>query len=475
LVYESCFVASLDFLSASALEQARLVRTGALSSVELTRAYLARIERIDGGIHAFVQVLAPRALRHARGKDDEAARARRSGSVDRLPAFHGVPVGVKDLNFVRGTFSRMGSRAFKYFWSPVDDKMTAQLRRGGFVILGKLATAEFGALPVTETELHGPTHNPWNLGVTCGGSSGGSGAAVAAGLLPIAQGSDGAGSIRIPSAFCHLYGIKPSRGRVVNPYGRPDRTALATTGPLARTVEDAAAMLDVMAGLTVGAPHWAPPPLRPYAELMHDAPKRLRIRVATRSPIVDTHPEIAAGIRRVAKILEGLGHDVEEGTMPEATIAEFLPLWQHFISRLPGVRWSLAQPTTRWLATVGRLLRDEDVHARHEELSRRVEAWFGDADLWLTPTVACPPPAIGAWSQLAPEDAFLAAAPIAAFTALFNVSGQPAASVPAGLTSAGLPFGAQLAGRPLDDATVIAVSRQLELAMPWAERPAPCA
>lgn len=462
----------LDFLSASALEQARLVRSGQLSAVALTRAYLERLERLDGRVNAFVQVLSGRALRHARGKDDEAVRARRGGTVDRLPPFHGVPVGVKDLNLVRGTFSRMGSRAFKYFWSPVDDQMTAQLRRGGFVILGKLATAELGAMPVTETALHGATRNPWDLDVTPGGSSGGSGAAVAAGLLPIAQGSDGAGSIRIPAAFCHLYGLKPSRGRLAHPYGRPDHTALATPGPVARSVEDAAAMLDVMAGLTVGAPHWAPPPQRPYGELLHSAPPRLRVRFTTRSPVVETHPEIAAGVRRVASVLEALGHDVEERPLMDATVAEFLPLWQHFISRLPGVRRGALQPVTLWLADAGREHRDEDVHARQAALSRRVLAWFGDADLWLTPTVPVPPPVIGAWSALSPEDAFFAAAQLGAFTALFNVSGQPAASVPVGLTSEGLPFGAQLAGRPHDEATVLAVSRQLELALPWASRTA---
>ena len=149
-------------------------------------------------------------------------------------------------------------------------------------------------------------------------------------------------------------------------------------------------MLDVMAGLSVGTPHWAPPPPRPYGELMHVAPRRLRIRFSTRTPIVDTHPEIAAGIRRIAALLEELGHDVEEGETLDASVAEFLPLWQHFVAHLPGVRWAIVQPVTRWLAEAGRLHQDEDVRARHAVLSRRVLAWFDDADLWLTPTVAMP-------------------------------------------------------------------------------------
>ena len=156
----------------------------------------------------------------------------------------------------------------------MDDHTTAALRRGGFVILGKLATSELGAMPVTEPDIHPPTRNPWNLWHTPGGSSGGSGAAVAGGLLPIAQGSDGAGSIRIPSAFCHLYGIKPSRGRVPNAFGKPDRDILYTCGPIARSVEDAAAMLDVLAGLDGGRPHWAPPPPRPYRALLAEQAPR---------------------------------------------------------------------------------------------------------------------------------------------------------------------------------------------------------
>src|SRR5690349_8286044 len=223
-----------DLVMASALELARRVRARELSAEELARAYLARIERIDPQVSAFTHVLARAAIADARRKDAALARGR---APDPLPPFWGVPVAVKDLNFVRGSFTRLGSRAFRLFYSPFDDKVVQQLRLGGFVILGKVSTAELGALPVTEPDIHPPTRNPWDLGVTPGGSSGGSAAAVAAGLVPIAQGSDGAGSIRIPSALCHLYGIKPSRGRVVDPYGRPDADQIATCGPIARSVD----------------------------------------------------------------------------------------------------------------------------------------------------------------------------------------------------------------------------------------------
>ena len=268
-----------DVLSATALEQAALIRTRALSSESLARLYLDRIERIDPQLNAFVALFRRRALADARAKD----RLTRAGGP--LPAFHGVPIGIKDLNLVRWAWTRFGTRAALPIFSPVDDRTTASLRRGGFVILGKLATSELGAMPVTETDIHPPARNPWNLQRSPGGSSGGSGAAVAAGLLPIAQGSDGAGSIRIPSAFCHLYGIKPSRGRVANAFGKKDRDILYTCGPIARSVEDAAAMLDVLAGLDVGRPHWAPAPRKPYRELLTEPLRPLRIRFTTRAPM----------------------------------------------------------------------------------------------------------------------------------------------------------------------------------------------
>jgi amidase len=456
-----------DVLDLPAGEQAALIAAGHISSEELVTAYLERIARIDPSVSAFTHVLARSARADARRKD---ARRRAGGAP--LPPFHGVPLAVKDLNFARGSFTRMGSRAYRWFYSPFDDKVVAQLRRGGFVLLGKVATSELGALPVTEPDIHPPTRNPWRLDVTAGGSSGGSAAAVAARMAPIALASDGAGSIRIPSSFCHLYGLKPSRGRVPDPYGRPDQHAIASNGPIARTVADAAAMLDVMAGLSVGQPHWAPRPEAPLAELTRRDPGRLRIRFTTASPLVAAHPEVAAAVNRVAGLLAELGHEVAEGGPPEGEVEEFLPIWQQMIARAPILRAGVLQPVTLWLREAGKKLRPDQVHERQLELDRRIASWFGDADLWLTPTVAVAPPAIGAWRGLPPADAFARAAELGAFTALFNVSGQPAASIPAALSGEGWPIGVQLAGRPLADATVLAVSRQLEAALPWsAARP----
>jgi amidase len=456
-----------DVLDATALEQAALVRSGAVSSEELTRLYLDRTLRLNARLNAFVAVFGDRALRDARAKD---AAVRAGGA---LPAFHGVPVGMKDLSFVRGAWTRLGSRALPPLFSPMDDLTTAAVRRGGFVILGKLATAELGAMPVTEPDTHPPTKNPWNLEHSAGGSSGGSAAAVAAELLPIAHGTDGAGSIRIPAAFCHVYGIKPSRGRVNNALGRPDRDMLATSGPIARSVADAAAMLDVMAGLDVGRPHWAPPPPRPYRELCAEPPRRLRVRFATRSSLGDARGDVAEAVVGAARLVAELGHDVEEGRFPDGAVEEFLPLWQHLIASVPFLRLSRAQPITRWLAEGGRALRAEEVVSLRRALANRFLREMGDADVWLTPTVAEPAPRVGAFAGRPPGEAFAEAARLGGFTAPFNVTGQPAASIPIGLTGEGLPIGLQIIGGLYREDEVLALSGQLEEAAPWRGRKAP--
>jgi len=296
---------------------------------------------------------------------------------------------------------------------------------------------------------------------------------VAAGLLPIAHGSDGAGSIRIPSAFNHLYGIKPSRGRVPNAFGRPDRDILYTCGPIARSVADAAAMLDGMAGLDAGRPHWAKPPPRRYREMIGDRPRALRIRRITHAPFGETHPEIDAAVTRAARLAESLGHHVEEVAPPSGALDEFLPLWQHLVAGVPMPFLARAQPVTRWLAEQGRGLRTEDMVALRRRLADRVLHDLGDADLWLSPAVAVPPPRVGAFAGLPPAETFTDAARLGAFTAAMNVTGQPAASLPLGLTQEGLPMGLQIAARPEREDDVLMLSRQLEEAAPWRGRRAP--
>lgn len=441
------------------------------------RFFLERVRRLDSELHAFVQVTGTQALLDARFKD-RALGLRSLLRDERLPPFYGVPVGIKDLNFARGTFTRFGSRAFRHLWTPFDDRTTASLRRAGFVVLGKLATSEFGTMPVTEPDIHPPTRNPWSVDVSAGGSSGGSGAALAAGLLPIVQGSDGAGSIRIPSAFCHLFGLKPSRWRVPDSYGRDDRTSLVSIGPMAHSVEDAAGMLDALAGTWNGRSHWAPPPHGTFADGVRSASTRgasrpLRVRFSAASPIAAVDPEVRAAFDATVRVVAALGHHVEEGKVPDGSLAEFLPVWQHMVASVTVPRADRLQSITRWLMAAGQKVPKAFAMQRRGELRARIHAWFGDADIWLTPTVPAPPPRIGTWHGGDPAASFEAAADIGAFTAAFNLGGHPAASIPAGVTRAGMPIGVQVAGRLFEEETVLGLARAIEIAAPWSGRRSP--
>ena len=461
-------MASDELLNASALDQARLIRERKISSEELTRFYLNRISALNPRLTAFVAVYDEKALATARKKDAQVKRG------DVLPAFHGIPMGIKDLNFVRGHVTRFGSRAVSV-WSPLDCKSTASLRRAGFVIVGKTSTSELGPMPVTEPETHAPTRNPWDPDITSGGSSGGAGSAVAAGMLPLAHGSDGGGSVRIPASLNHLYGLKPSRGRVPNAYGQPDANILYSCGPLSRTVEDAAAMLDVLARLDITRPHWLAAPPGRFVELMKETPRKLRICLSVETSLAPTDPEIADAVKRVARVLEGLGHTVEERPAPQGTVEEFLPIWQRLLAQSPVIFPSRLQPVTRWLRDAGKRLKAKEVLDAQNRLSGRIIAAMQGYDLWLSPTIGVPSPLVGAWKDLSPSDAFGRAAALGVFTAPYNLTGQPAASIPAGLRQNRWPMGAQLAAHIGQEALLLQVSRQLEEAKPWRTRWAPLA
>ncbi len=455
-------------LEASALQQARLIATRQISSEELTRIYLERIETLNPVLQAFVRVWPKSALKSAREKDAMVA----SGAA--LPAFHGVPMGVKDLNMVRGHITRFGSRAVA-IPAPKDCNTTTALRRGGFVLLGKTSTSELGALPVTEPGNHPPTRNPWDQSRTSGGSSGGAGAAVAAGLLPLAQGSDGGGSIRIPAALNHLYGIKPSRGRVPNPYGLPDANIIYTCGPITRNVDDAAAMLDILCGLDVGKPHWLAPPSSTFARLCREKLPPLRIGVVVTNPVAPVHPRMKQAVEDVARILIGLGHTTVEREVPDISVNEFLPIWQFQVAQAPVFVHNRLQPVTRWLREPGKKLREADVLPIQQAMTQRLLGMMDGVDVLLTPTVGIPTPEVGAFAGLPPDQAFYAAAAMGAFTAPANITGAPSASIPAGLLEGRWPVAVQLTGRLGEDARVLALSRVLEEAMPWAGRWAPLA
>lgn len=443
-------------LDASALEQARAIRERRVSSKELVCGYLARIERENPRLQAFVEVAYRRAPRWAEHKD---ALTRRNGQ---LPPFHGVPIGIKDMCFVRGFHARFGARSMRYAWALFDDFTVGSLRRGGFVPLGKLATSEVGAMPVTEPDLHPPTRNPWSLQHTCGGSSGGSGAAVAAGLLPLAHGQDGGGSIRIPAALCGVFGFKPSRGRVKNPYGRDGSRLLYTCGPITRTVADAAAMLDVMNN--------GDRPESPFSLAAQRPVPVLRVRFTSHSPFGETHPEHVACMHHALSLLQDMGHCVEEGPAQTNSIDDFLPLWQALVASAPLFR-SKVQPVTGWLIDGARGLTPARVTELHDLAVQKVDALWGDADVWVTPTTITEAPCIGEWRDLPPEKAFRAAAGLAGFTAPFNITGQPACSLPSGVSTRGLPIGVQLVARRGHDGLLLALAQQLERALDLQLRP----
>jgi amidase len=425
----------------SALEQAAAVRRRDVSVEELLRDYLATIEARQPELQAFTQLDPARALATARRLD---ARARRD--EPRGPLW-GLPTAMKDVHLARGTFTRLGSRAFRWLWSPVDDVTTRAVRRAGMVLVGKLATSELALLPWVETDLQPPTRNPWDPELTAGGSSGGSAAALAAGLLPVAPASDGAGSIRIPATFCGLVGHKPTRGLVPNPFARFERLGLSVVGPHARSVDDAAALLDV---LVDGGD---------FLESVRRPPPRLRVRFTTESTVARTEPDVARAVSKVTAALAALGHEVEEGGGLGGSVDEYLPLFARAAAELFVPSERRLQPTTRWLRELGRGVTVEAARARLRELAARVDAWLGAADLWVTPTVACAPPRVGATADLGPAARFAVAAPLGAFTAAFNLSGHPATSIPVWLDGRRLPLGVQLIGPRAADARVLATAR----------------
>lgn len=440
-------------LRLDALAQSALLRRGELSVEELTRSYLARIEALDDTVSAFVQRLPERALRRARALDGERVRDPRA---PRGPLW-GLPTGLKDLHLARGTFTRLGSRAFRYLWSPFDDVTAASLREAGMVLLGKLATSELAILPFVDTELHPPTRNPWDLGAYSGGSSGGSSAALAAGMMPLAPASDGAGSIRIPAAFCGLVGHKPTRGLVPNPYAPLEKLDISVIGPHARSIPDAAALLDVLR-----AP--APRGHRSWLEGVRAGPtKPLRVRFTTDNPLALTEPAEAAAVHRAARALEALGHQVEERRAIEGTLEEFLPIFYYLVANMFVPRPSLTQPTTQWLRAQGQRVRFEDARAAREGFARRIEEVFRDTDLWLTPTVVRPPPRVGSYRDAGPEQRFREAAAYGAFTAVFNASGHPATSVPVWPEAgpSGPPPSVQLVARCGEDLTALRTAAAL--------------
>lgn len=461
---------STDLAFAPAVEQARLIRQGDLSPLELTRLYLERIQILDSQLGSFVTVLAEQALTEAKAKTDQLTQTDQSD----LPPFFGVPIAIKDLTAVQGVRCTYGTAAMLDYISPADDGVVSRLKQAGFVILGKTSVSELGSLPYTEP-VHLPTaRNPWNLNHTAGGSSGGAAAAVAAGLVPVAQGSDAGGSVRGPAFCCGLVGLKPSRGRIsCAPIG-DFQSGIGSHGILARTVADTAALLDVMAGYLLGDPYWLPDPPQPFLNLLTtDLDRPLRIAYTTEIPPVGlADASTQQAVLTAAKQLESLGHHLEPHTIDFSGLIEpFVAIWRAGVSIL-GLPPEALSSFNRWLLsqleTSGEYLR---AVAAMQGLSRRIVGGFATYDALLLPTYLYPAIPVGAWADLSPEATLQKIIEWIAPCPPFNASGQPALALPTGLTASGLPVGVQLVGRPAEEATILRLAAQLESLNPWTLRP----
>jgi amidase len=460
---------AMELAFLSAVEQARLVRAREISSVELVGTYLERIERLDPTLNAFVTVRPEEALEEAAAIDASSGDA----------PFRGVPTAIKDLTATAGIRTTYSSQAYAGYVPNFDTAVVRRIREAGFVLLGKTNTPEFGTTAFTESDLNGATRNPWNVELTSGGSSGGAAAAVAAGVLPLAHGTDGGGSIRIPASCCGVLGLKPSRGRVsAAPFASLE--GLSTAGPISRSVEDAAALLDVLEGYEPGDPWWAPPPEQPFAHAIREPPGRLRVAYTTSPPIATPVDHVCVeALHSAVELARELGHDVVEATPdwhePDVFYT-FLEVWQ-VAPALHPVDPSLMTPVNRGLAESAHAATAADYAravARLGALTRRIVSFWSEHDVLLTPTLALPPVPIG-WQE-AVEGAveqLLRSTAFTPFTSIANLTGLPAISMPLHWSETGLPIGVQAIGPPAGDAVVLRLAAQFESARPWAGRRPP--
>jgi amidase len=458
-------VDATDLAFAGAAEQARMLAGGAITAPALLERYLERIARFDPEVRSYRVVMAASARREA------AAAQERLNAGERLPLL-GVPIAIKDDVDVAGEYTCFGSHAYD-LPATADGEVVRRLRQAGAVIMGKTAVPEMMLWPFTETLAFGATHNPWDLAYTPGGSSGGSAAAVAAGLAPLALGSDGAGSIRIPASWCGLFGLKPQRDRV--PIG-PQADAwqgLSVNGPLSRTVEDAALFLDVT--------HTGKAPRGGFVKAAARKPGRLRIALSAKLP-----PTMVARVGRaqqraldgVENLLRDLGHEVlwRDPDYPAwAMYGHVLPrMWRGVyedVQKLPHPE--RLEPRTRSIARLGGLISESQiarVRAAEDTLVARVGSIFDDVDVVITPGTATGPSRVGQYQRRGGVSTLSLVAARVPFNAIFNATGQPAAVVPWFLEGENLPVSVQLIGRPSDEATLLSLSSQIEKARPWANR-----
>jgi amidase len=467
----------VQWLDATA--QAQMVRSGAASPAELVDGAIERIERLNPELNAVIHPLFER------------ARAEASGPLPDGP-FRGVPFLLKDfLAELEGTPFNEGTDLSGDYRSPADQLITRRFCEAGFVICGKTNTPEFAILPTTEPRRFGATHNPWDLTRTPGGSSGGSAAAVAAGLVPVAHANDGGGSIRIPASCCGLVGLKPTRGRVsLGPRYGDAMGGLVCEHVVTRSVRDSAAVLDVLSVPPAGEPYYAPA-LRGGSFMAATSPSAraaLRIGLVTTSPTdVAVHPDCIEAVQDAASLCESLGHHVEHaelGIDRDDFTTHFINVWAAGNAWIMG-DWEKrigraateedVEPLTWALVGVGRALNAAQYLEALEGLqraSRQIAVAFEHFDVLLTPTLGEPPVELGSFDSPAdnPLAGLYRAASFVPFTPPFNASGQPAVSLPLHWNDADLPIGVQFAGRYGDEHTLIALAAQLEETRPWSER-----
>ncbi|MDO8732095.1 MAG: amidase [Actinomycetota bacterium] len=458
----------------TALEQGQAIARREVSSLELTEHYLARAEQLDATVGAFAIRTPELARKHAVRADAEV------GGVDFSP-LHGVVIPPKDLHSWAGVRCRLGSRAID-FVPDADDYPVIRMREAGFVFTGKTNTSEFGLPAYTESEVSPPARTPWDLQRSAGGSSGGAAAAVASGLAAAAVGSDGGGSIRIPASCCGLVGIKPSRGRVsVGPSGE-SLGELGVHGPLARTVADAAAVLDALCGSFAGDRSPAPALAAGDSFLLASKhqPRSLRVaRFATPILVPTTvGTDCLNAYESASVLLAELGHEVEEIEMPFGAelFACFAMVWSCLAAAIPldAAQEEEVTPLTRWLRAEGNQVTGPELTvaiSALRTLARKAMQRTSAYDVILTPGLAQLPPEIGSMrNDSDPAADFAAQSQFTPFTAPFNLTGQPAINLPLHWTAAGLPVGVQLVGRIYDEYTLISLAAQLESAQPWTTR-----
>ncbi|MFX1310975.1 MAG: amidase [Promethearchaeota archaeon] len=485
-----------ELVEYDALSLAEMIRNREIKSSELVELIIERIERINPKINAIIHKMYDEAREKAKKWDNEI-----SSGIKSIPIFSGVPFLLKDLmaEYANAPLSE-GSKAVHGYIAPLDTELVKRHKGAGLITVGKTNTPEFGCLPTTEPKLFGPTLNPWDQSIIPGGSSGGSAVAVATGIVPLAHGNDGGGSIRIPASCCGVFGLKPTRARnPLGPYFGDFASGIVVEHGISRTVRDSAALLDATSGPDIGDPYYAPPKKRPFLEELKEDVGRLKIGFLTSIPNgwsfeKQIHPECEKAVRDAAQLCEELGHNVEEinsedlsyknlfmhfGIISSSSTCQAIALWERVLNK--KIIQDELEPIT-WLFYQNAATRsgaDYLIAVEHcQRFSRKLAHWFhkGNFDLLLNTTLTTPPIKAGSFKATnlakAGKDIQLMSK-LAAYTFVYNVSGQPAMSVPLYWTADNIPIGIQFAAPFGDEATLFRLAAQLEQERPWINRKPP--